>query len=221
VLYRVLRTLLRIVFRLVYRPVVTGREHVPAMGPVVLASNHLSYVDSIVIPVVAPRHVAFLTKSDYFTGTGVKGAFIRWFFTTIGQLPIRRGEHRASRSALETALAVLRSGEAFGIYPEGTRSRDGRLWRGRTGVGWLALEAGCPVVPVALEGTDRVLPVGGGRLRVARVRVSFGESIHPDAYAGLQPARARRQLTDDVMAAIAAMSGQDRSPDYHPLEESP
>ncbi len=205
--------------RYLYRIRVEGLEHVPGTGPAILASNHLSYVDSVVIPVVAPRHIAFLTKSDYFTGTGVKGALIRWFFTTIGQLPVRRDEHRASQTALETALQVLRAGEAFGIYPEGTRSRDGRLWRGRTGVGWLALEAECPVVPVALQGTERVQPVGSNRLRIAPVRVSFGRPIHPDDYAGMQPARARRQLTDDVMDAIAAMSGQDRSPHYHPLED--
>ena len=219
-LYRLLRVLVRVIFRLIYRPVIVGREHVPSTGPVILASNHLSYVDSVVLPVVAPRHIAFLTRSEYFTGTGLRGAFVRWFFLTMGQLPIRRGEHRASRSALETALTVLRSGEAFGIYPEGTRSRDGRLWRGRTGVGWLALEAGCPVVPVALQGTERVQPVGKSRLHLAPVRVSFGEPIYPDAYAGLQPAQARRRLTDDVMAAIAAMSGQDRAAEYHPLEET-
>jgi 1-acyl-sn-glycerol-3-phosphate acyltransferase len=210
---------LRVVLRVFYRPVVTGRDNIPARGPVILASNHRSFIDSIVIPLVAPRRIAFLAKSDYFTGTGVKGALVRWWFMTMGQVPVRRGEHRASHAALETALAVLNDGVAFGIYPEGTRSRDGRLWRGRTGVGWLALKADCPVVPVGLHGTEDMMPIGG-RLRLARVRVDFGEPIHPDAYAGMRPAHARRQLTDDVMAAIAALSGQDRAADYHPLEES-
>ena len=218
-LYLVVRAVLRVVLRVVYRPVVTGRDRIPTSGPVILASNHRSFIDSIVIPLVAPRRIAFLAKSDYFTGTGVKGALVRWWFMTMGQVAVRRGEHRASHAALETALAVLQDGVAFGIYPEGTRSRDGRLWRGRTGVGWLALAAGCPVVPVGLHGTEEMMPIGG-RLRLARVRVDFGEPIYPDAYAGMRPAHARRQLTDDVMTAIAALSGQERAPDYHPLEES-
>jgi 1-acyl-sn-glycerol-3-phosphate acyltransferase len=219
VLYLLLRAVLRVVFRVLYRPQISGAQQVPTDGPVILASNHRSFIDSIVIPLSAPRPIRFLAKSDYFTGAGLRGAVIRWFFTTLGQLPVRRGEHRASHAALETALTVLRKGEAFGIYPEGTRSRDGRLWRGRTGVGWLALACDCPVVPVGLRGTERVMPIGG-RLHVARVQVAFGEPIHPSDYAHLVPARARRELTDDVMNAVAALSGQQRAADYHPLEEN-
>jgi 1-acyl-sn-glycerol-3-phosphate acyltransferase len=219
-LYRVLRSILRVLFRVVYRPTVTGREHIPATGSVILASNHRSFVDSVVIPLAAPRQIAFLTKHEYFTGTGLKGALVRWFFTTIGQVPVRRGDHRASQAALQTALEVLRRGEAFGVYPEGTRSRDGRLWRGRTGVGWLALEARCPVVPVALRGTEDMQPIDSRMLRPARVRVQFGEPIDPAAYDGLKPAQARRKLTDDVMDAIAAMSGQERADAYHPMSEA-
>jgi len=218
VLYRVLRVSLLVVFRVLYRPAITGRAHIPGSGPVILASNHLSFVDSVVIPLAAPRHISFLAKSSYFTGTGVKGALLRWFFTTIGQVPVQRDDHRASQASLDTALGVLEQGEAFGIYPEGTRSRDGRLYRGRTGVGWLALTAACPVVPVAVQGTDRVLPIGG-RLGVSKVRITFGEPIDPAAYDGLRPAQARRMLTDDVMAAIAAMSGQQVVGTYHPIEQ--
>lgn len=218
-LYRVLRVLLLVVFRVLYRPAITGRHHIPDAGAVILASNHLSFVDSVVIPLAAPRHISFLTKSDYFSGKGFKGAVTRWFFTTIGQVPVQRDDHRASQASLDTALRVLADGEAFGIYPEGTRSRDGRLYRGRTGVGWLALTAPCPVVPVAVHGTDRVLPIGG-RLRVRKVRVTFGAPIDPAAYAGLRPAQARRALTDDLMAAIAALSGQEVVGTYHPIEES-
>lgn len=218
-LYRVLRVLLLVVFRVLYRPTIAGRSRLPPSGPVILASNHVSFVDSIVIPLAAPRHISFLAKSDYFTGVGIRGAVIRWFFTTMGQVPVQRHDNRASQASLNTALGVLRRGEAFGIYPEGTRSRDGRLYRGHTGVGWLALAASCPVVPVALHGTDRVLPIGG-RLHVGKVRVTFGAPIYPAGYDGLRPAQARRALADDVMAAIAAMSGQDVAGTYHPIHQA-
>ncbi len=217
-LYRVLRVALLVLFRVLYRPTITGRSHIPASGPVILASNHLSFVDSVVIPLAAPRHISFLAKSDYFTGTGVKGALIRWFFTTVGQVPVQRNDNRASQASLNVALGVLEKGEAFGIYPEGTRSRDGRLYRGHTGVGWLALAASCPVVPVAVQGTDRVLPIGG-RLGLAKVRITFGEPIDPAAYGGLRPAQARRAMADDIMSAIASMAGQDVAWIYHPLPE--
>lgn len=217
-LYRFLWVLLGVVFRVLYRPRITGRAHIPASGAVILASNHRSFVDSIVIPLAAPRHISFLTKADYFTGTGLRGAVTRWFFTTVGQVPVQRNDHRASQASLNTALGVLTKGEAFGIYPEGTRSRDGRLHRGHTGVGWLALSASCPVVPVAVQGTEHVLPIGG-RLGVSPVRVAFGAPILPATYDRLRPAQARRALTDDVMASIAAMSGQDVSGTYHPISE--
>jgi len=216
VLYRVLRVLLLVAFRTLYRPTITGRSHIPRSGSVILASNHLSFVDSIVIPLAAPRHISFLAKSSYFTGTGVRGALTRWFFTTIGQVPVQRNDHRASQASLDTALGVLEKGEAFGIYPEGTRSRDGRLYRGRTGVGWLALAASCPIVPVAVRGTDGVLPIDG-RLGVHKIHVTFGAPIDPTAYDGLRPAQARRALTDDVMTAIAAISGQQVVGNYHPI----
>jgi 1-acyl-sn-glycerol-3-phosphate acyltransferase len=147
------------VSRVVWRPTVEGIEHVPMSGPVLIASNHLSFADSVVIPVVAPRKVVFLAKADYFTGSGVKGWMTRTWFEGLGMVPVDRDDTRAALDSLDIALDVLRSGEAFGIYPEGTRSRDGRLYRGRTGVAQLALTAGAPVVPVGLIGTADLLPV--------------------------------------------------------------
>src|SRR5699024_2156705 len=148
-------------------------DNVPADGPVILASNHLSFADSVVIPLTAPRQVAFLAKDDYWTGTGLSGLISRSFFTAIGSIPVDRDDPRAAQNSLDLALAHLRDGGAFGIYPEGTRSRDGRLYRGRTGVAWLALTAGCPVVPVALTGTDKLQPVGSRMIKRVKFRVEF------------------------------------------------
>jgi 1-acyl-sn-glycerol-3-phosphate acyltransferase len=184
-----------------------GREHVPAAGPVILASNHLSFIDSVVLRLAAPRRVIFLAKAEYFTGRGLRGRLMRWFFTAVGSVPVSRGQHRAATAALDTALEVLGRGDAFGIYPEGTRSLDGRLYRGRTGVAWLALASGAPVVPVALAGTDRLQPVGKRLPRPARVTVRFGR---PLTFTGdPAEARTRRAVTNDVMRAIAELSGQE------------
>lgn len=213
--YRVGATLLQPVSRLLYRPTITGTENIPRTGGVVLASNHLSFIDSFAIPLVAPRKVSFLAKSDYFTGSGPLGLLSRGFFTSVGAIPVDRHSSRAAQESLDLALAVLQAGGAFGIYPEGTRSRDGRLYRGRTGVGWLALTAGVPVVPVGLRGTDKIMPVGTSRPRLAKVAVSFGPAIHPESYAGMPAGRARRELTDDVMDAIATLSGQERAATYN------
>jgi 1-acyl-sn-glycerol-3-phosphate acyltransferase len=188
---------------------VEGREHLPATGPVILASNHLSFIDSVVIRLAAPRRVCFLAKAEYFTGRGLRGAVVRWFFTTVGSVPVPRGSHRAAQASLDTARGVLDAGNVFGIYPEGTRSLDGRLYRGRTGVGWLALTTGAPVVPVALEGTERLQPVGKRLPRPHRVTVRFGQ---PLTFTGdPASARARRSVTDEVMGAICTLSGQERA----------
>jgi len=216
VLYTVLRRLLGAVFRLMWRPVVEGVEHVPITGPVILASNHLSFIDSIVIPLAVPhRRVTFLAKAEYFTGGGLPGLPRRFFFRTMGAVPLQRGEQTEAEAALRLAVEVLGGGLALGIYPEGTRSRDGRLYRGRTGAGWVALASGAAVVPVGLSGTDRVQPVGARFPRPAPVRIRFGAPLLPSSYAGLRPALARRALTDDVMDEIARLSGQERSPDYN------
>jgi 1-acyl-sn-glycerol-3-phosphate acyltransferase len=202
--------------RALWRPTVTGLEHVPAEGGVILASNHLSFADSVVIPVVVPRKVVFLAKSDYFTGPGIKGAASKAWFEGLGMLPVDRDDARSALDSLDTALEVLRRGEAFGLYPEGTRSRDGRLYRGRTGVAHLALTAGVPVVPVGLRGTQDLQPVGASWPRLAHVDVAFGEPIRvAGEYDGVPPGRARRDLTDRVMTAIAGLSGQEAAGVYN------
>jgi len=216
VAYAVIRTVLGGVFRVFWRPQIEGVEHVPADGAVIVASNHLSFIDSIVIPLAVPhRRVTFLAKSDYFTGGGLLGWPRRLFFRGMGAVPVDRGERRDAQAVLDAALMVLGRGWALGVYPEGTRSRDGRLYRGRTGIGWLALEAGVPVVPVGLTGTDRVQPVGARFPRVRRVQVRFGEPIHPRAYGDCARGEARRRLTDDVMDAVATLSGQQRAGGYN------
>jgi 1-acyl-sn-glycerol-3-phosphate acyltransferase len=207
-LYFVTRAVLAPVARLIYRPVIEGREHIPRTGPLLLASNHLSFIDSFVIPLVAPRRVVFLAKSDYFTGKGLRGLWMRWLFTATGAVPVRRGTHGAAQEALDSALEILNDGHAFGIYPEGTRSLDGRLYRGRTGVAWLALTAGCPVVPVALSGTQDIQPVGSRRPRIRKIAVRFGKPLDFSHLQGAKPGPARREATDAIMAAIAELSGQ-------------
>jgi 1-acyl-sn-glycerol-3-phosphate acyltransferase len=212
VFYVLARFVIRPLFWALFRPHITGRDHVPLTGPVILASNHLSFIDSIAIPTVAPRKVAYLAKAEYFTGTGVVGWFSRTLFTALGTLPVERETHRAAQAALDTALAVLKDGGAFGIYPEGTRSRDGRLARGKTGVAWLALTADCPVVPVAVAGTDKVQPVGARWPRPHRISVTFGEPLtFPDQAGMAGNGRARRVVTDRIMQAIADLSGQEKS----------
>ncbi len=203
-----------------WRPTIIGVANVPRAGGVILASNHLSFIDSFAIPIAAPRPVSFLAKSDYFTGRGVGGAIRRGFFEGIDAIPVDRQSSRAAQESLDAALAVLQRGGAFGIYPEGTRSRDGRLYKGRTGVAWLALTAGAPIVPVGLRGTDQVQPIGNTVPRLAKVAVAFGRPIDPAGYADLPAARARRALTDAVMDAIATLSGQERADGYNDLPPS-
>src|SRR3954462_7340168 len=176
-LYPVVNAVLPPLFKAIWRPDVEGLEHIPADGPVILASNHLSFADSVVIPVVVPRKVVFLAKSDYFTGHGLKGRASRLWFEGLGMLPIDRDNSSAALASLDTALEVLGRGEAFGIYPEGTRSRDGRLYRGRTGVAHLALTAGAPVVRGGLAAPEKLQPVGARLPRVVPISVTFGTPI--------------------------------------------
>lgn len=220
-LYTALHTVVPPVARAVWRPEVTGLANIPPSGGVLIASNHLSFADSLVIPIVVPRKVAFLAKSDYFTGTGVKGALSKAWFEGLGMLPVDRDDAQSALDSLETALSVLGRGEAFGIYPEGTRSRDGRLYRGRTGVAHLAMTAGVPVVPVGLSGTAELQPVGSRFPRLAKVRVAVGEPIDfSGRFDGVPPGRARRTATDEVMAAIAALSGQSLAGHYNERSSS-
>ena len=208
-LYEALHRVVPPLARAVWRPEVVGLDNVPRTGAVILASNHLSFVDSVVIPVIVPRKVVFLAKSDYFDGPGVKGALSRVWFESLGMLPVDRDDTRAALDSLDTALEVLGRGEAFGIYPEGTRSRDGRLYRGRTGVAHLALTAGVPVVPVGLRGTEDIQPVGSNLPRLARVRVAFGEPLDFSGLVGTGPlGKVRREATDTIMREIQRLSGQ-------------
>lgn len=215
-LYRALRVVVRPTALAFWRPEIVGTDNVPQQGPVILASNHLSFADSLVIPLTSPRQVAFLAKDDYWTGTGVKGLITRKFFTAIGSIPVDRDDTRAAQLSLDLALAHLRDGGAFGIYPEGTRSRDGRLYRGRTGVAWLALTAGCPVVPVALTDTDKLQPVGSRLPHRNSFRVEFGQPIDfTGRFDDVPAGRARRAVTDEIMAAIHTMSGQQLAGSYN------
>ncbi|MDQ6896263.1 MAG: 1-acyl-sn-glycerol-3-phosphate acyltransferase [Actinomycetota bacterium] len=222
--YRLGHTVLKPLTRVLYRPTIQGTENVPPTGGVILASNHLSFIDSFAIPLAAPRQVRFLAKDDYFTRTGARGRVTREMFESLGAIPVDRHSSRAAQESLEAALAVLGQGEAFGIYPEGTRSRDGRLYRGRTGVGYLALTAKVPVVPVALAGTQDIQPVEARFPRLAKVSVTFGPALHfTERYAGVPQGRARREVTDEIMDAIAGLSGQGRASGYNeiPSESGP
>ncbi|MCU1619124.1 MAG: plsC [Modestobacter sp.] len=210
--YLLARFVLRPLFFIVFRPTVTGRGNVPPSGPVILASNHLSFIDSIAIPLMAPRRVAYLAKAEYWRGSGIGGWVSRTLFTALGALPVEREASRAAQAALDTAMGVLRAGGAFGIYPEGTRSRDGRLARGKTGVAWLALTADCPVVPVAVRGTDKIQPIGARWPRPHKFSVTFGEPLTFPEHRGLAgKGKARREVTDQVMEAIVELSGQEKA----------
>jgi 1-acyl-sn-glycerol-3-phosphate acyltransferase len=212
VVYLIARFILRPLFLLAFRPTVKGRENVPSTGAFIIASNHLSFIDSMAIPLMAPRRVGYLAKSEYFTGSGIRGRLSRTWFTALGALPVERQTHRAAQEALDTAMTVLRAGGGFGIYPEGTRSRDGRLARGKTGVAWLALTADCPVVPVGITGTDRIQPIGKRWPRPHRFTVTFGEPLtFPEHRGNAGRNRSRREVTDQIMEAIAELSGQEKA----------
>ncbi|MFJ3380135.1 lysophospholipid acyltransferase family protein [Curtobacterium sp. NPDC090217] len=201
--------------RVVWRPKIIGRKNVPKRGAVILASNHRSFIDSPAITIMAPRKVSFLAKQEYFTGKGLRGALSRAFFGGIGAIGVERGAGAAAQHALDLGLARLHEGEAFAIYPEGTRSLDGRIYRGRTGVAWLALTSGAPVVPVALTGTEDVQPVGSRIPKLARVTIEFGKPIDLSTFGEASSGRARRHATDAVMAAIQEMSGQEPANAYN------
>lgn len=214
--YFVGRMVLRPLARLVYRPHIEGKANVPRSGPVIFASNHLSFLDSIAIPVTAPRPVHFLAKSSYFDGTGLSGWSSREFFTAIGAIPVQRGAGQAALDALDQQRQLLDAGKAVALYPEGTRSLDGRLYKGRTGVAFLALQTGAPVVPVGLIGTDAVMPVGRKLPSLTpRVTVRFGEPLDLSHHGPAESGKARRLATDDIMAAIHALSEQELANAYN------
>jgi 1-acyl-sn-glycerol-3-phosphate acyltransferase len=183
---------------------------VPATGPAILASNHLSYADWLFMPLTLPRRVTFVAKAEYFTTPGLKGWFQRKFFSGAGQVPIDRSGANAAEGALKTAKRILEEGELFGIYPEGTRSHDGKLYRGKTGVARLALETGVPVVPVAVVGTDVVAPPGQTFGKLTRPIVRFGKPLDFSRYEGMENDRyILRSITDEIMYEIMRLSGQE------------
>jgi 1-acyl-sn-glycerol-3-phosphate acyltransferase len=193
-----------------FRPWVSGIENVPTTGPVILASNHVSIVDSLFLPLMLRRKVTFLAKSDYFTGSGIKGFAVRSFMNGVGQLPIDRSGGKASEASLNTGVQVLQRGEVLGIYPEGTRSPTGKLYRGRTGVARMILEGKAPVVPVAMFDTDKAMPIGSKIPKVRRVGVVLGEPLDFSRFEGMEGDRfVLRSITDEIMVEIAKLSGQE------------
>jgi 1-acyl-sn-glycerol-3-phosphate acyltransferase len=198
------------IVRLVFRPWVEGEEHIPEEGAAIFASNHLSFSDSIFLPLVVSRRVTFLAKSDYFTGRGIKGRLTAAFFRGVGQLPVDRSGGKASNAALSSGLKVLRRGDLLGIYPEGTRSPDGRLYRGRTGVARMALEGKVKVIPVAMIGTDKAQPTGKVIPRIMRVGVRMGKPLDFSRYEGMEDDRfVLRSITDEIMYELMLLSGQE------------
>lgn len=213
--YQLSKVILGPGLKLMARTNVTGLENIPETGAAILASNHLSILDSFYLPFVVDRPVTFAAKSEYFTGTRPQDRMIGAYLRATKQLSVDRAGARAAQEMLEAALGLLNSGALFGIYPEGTRSPDGRLYRGRTGVGWLALHSKAPVIPVAMVGTDRLLPPGHRLPRPGRIEIRIGQPLAFDEFHD-QPAGAkqRRTVTDRIMAAIGELSGQEYSPIY-------
>jgi 1-acyl-sn-glycerol-3-phosphate acyltransferase len=196
--------------KLFCRPTIEGVEHVPASGPAILVSNHVAVADSFFMPLRMPRRVTFLAKREYFTGKGIKGKLKKYFFSGMGQVPIDRSSGAAAQAALDTGIRLLREGKLLGIYPEGTRSPDGRLYKGKTGVARMALEARVPVIPVAMFGTDKVNPIGSTIWRPHRVRVRVGPPLDFSRYDGLAGDRfVERSITDEIMYALMELSGQE------------
>ena len=209
--YFILKTfVLGPLLRVLFRPWVRGIENIPGSGAAILASNHLSFSDSIFLPLMSRRPVVFLAKSEYFTGKGLKGALTRWFFKSTGQLPIDRSGGKASEASLNTGLGVLSQGQVLGIYPEGTRSPDGRLYRGRTGIARMVLEAKVPVIPVAMIDTEKVQPIGQRMPKIRRIGIVVGEPLDFSRFDGMEGDRiVLRAVTDEIMYELKQLSGQE------------
>ena len=213
--YWIVKMILTPILRTLFRPWVEGGEHVPTEGGAIFASNHLSFSDSIFLPLVVPRKITFLAKADYFTGTGVKGKLTKGFMSGVGQVPIDRSGGAASEAALRTAKRILSEGNLLGLYPEGTRSPDGRLYRGKTGIARMALEAGVPVIPVAMINTDVVQPTGKKIPNLGRVGVRVGKPLDFSRYAGMEGDRfVLRSITDEIMYELMLLSGQEYVDQY-------
>ncbi len=195
------------------RPRATGLENIPASGPALLASNHLSIIDSVYLPLMLSRPVVFPAKAEYFTAKGPVGRLWAAYLRSTNQLAMNRDDTRSATATLEAAADILRAGELFGFYPEGTRSPDGRLYRGRSGLGWLVLNTGAPVIPVAMSGTRKMMPPG--KLpRPAKIEIKIGKPMEFGHLAGDPPGRARRIIADEVMQAIRDLSGQEYVHEY-------
>lgn len=196
--------------RLTFRPAVSGVENIPSEGGALIASNHLAVLDSFVMPTMVPRRVTFPAKREYFTEPGLKGRLKKLFFSGAGQVPIDRSSGSAAQAALDTCVRLLREGNLVGVYPEGTRSPDGRLYKGKTGLARMALDAGVPVIPVAMVGTQRANPIGSSLWRPVKVGVRFGKPIDFSRYEGLSGDRfVERSITDEVMYELMELSGQE------------
>ncbi len=214
--YWLVKAVLAPILRLLFRPYVTGAENLPPEGAAIVAGNHTTFLDNFIIPLVVPRRVTFLAKSDYFTGRGPKGWLSRQFFSGVGMIPIDRSGGAASEAALRTGLRVLQDGDLLGLYPEGTRSPDGRLYRGKTGVARMALEAGVPVIPVGLIGMSDIQPGGGGMPKIGRrVEVRIGKPLDFTRYTGMEGDRfVLRSITDEIMYELMVLSGQEYVDQY-------
>ncbi|GHJ52082.1 1-acyl-sn-glycerol-3-phosphate acyltransferase [Nonomuraea sp. TT08I-71] len=207
--------------RLAFRPHVEGLEHIPATGGAIFAGNHLSVADELLLGTVVPRHLAFWAKSEYFKGTGVKGAFSKFVLTGLGAIPVERAGGRAALSAFDAAIPVLKAGDLVAVYPEGTRSPDGRLYRGRTGAARLAVAAGVPIIPVGVTGTDKAQPIGTRVPRPGRAEITirFGKPLD---FTGRSDDRTSlRAMTDELMAEIQKLTGQEYVPRYAPKRAEP
>ncbi len=205
--YGILRAFLTPFLMILFRPKVKGLRNVPSSGPVIIASNHLSFSDSIFMPLVVPRKVTFLAKSEYFTSPGPKGLLKKLTFIALGQVPVDRSGGRRSEAALITGLKVLAEGKCLGIYPEGTRSPDGRLYKGRTGIARLAIESGAPIIPVAMFNTEKIQPTGTVVPKVMRVEMIFGEPLYFEGDS--TDLLYLREVTDKIMETIQSLSGQE------------
>ncbi|HEY9497530.1 MAG TPA: lysophospholipid acyltransferase family protein [Terrimesophilobacter sp.] len=198
------------ILRTAFRPWVTGEENIPRKGGAILASNHLSFIDSVFLPLVIERRVTFLAKSDYYTARGIKGWAIRNFLKAAGMLPIDRSGGKASEASLRTGLGVLSQGEVLGIYPEGTRSPDGKLYRGRTGVARMVLEGNVPVIPVAMIDTEKVMPIGRRIPKVRRIGIVIGAPLDFSRFDGMESDRfILRSITDEIMYELSHLSNQE------------
>ncbi|MFF9864513.1 lysophospholipid acyltransferase family protein [Streptomyces sp. NPDC013953] len=214
--YYVLKyVLLGPVLRLLFRPRTEGLEHVPESGAAIIAGNHLSFSDHFLMPVVLKRRITFLAKQEYFTGPGIKGRLTAAFFRSAGQIPVDRSGKDAGQAAIREGLGVLAKDELLGIYPEGTRSHDGRLYKGKVGVAVMALKAGVPVIPCAMVGTFEIQPPGQVLPKIKRVRIRFGEPLDFSRFAGMEDQKAvLRAVTDEIMYSILALSGQEYVDEY-------